>query len=233
VNTKLKIAILYFSRSTQAEADHKYWGKSIVHSQRMRIASLLSKRVQKTLKIIGLPIFNIDETLQSGASFGERLANAYQSIFDQGYEGVIAVGNDCLELNKVDWSGVMDNLQNGMTSIGPDLRNGSYLIACTKDQFDKNTFANLQWQKEGLLEDLKNIFCEAKLLPELADFNEKADLKYLLRLKPNNIRFLLLLIRIFNNKIVNKAISNFKILIQLELSSQHSLRAPPTIGLAM
>jgi len=230
---KPNIAILYFSRSERVEASNKNWGKLTNRFQKNQLAKILSNRTKKILKSLPLPVFHFDESRQIGDTFGDRLANAYQSLFDQGFQGVISVGNDCVELHKVDWTTVIGDLQEGYSSIGPDYRNGCYLIGCTKDQFDRNIFAKLSWQTEALIDELKNVFNEALLLPQLADLNERSDLKYLLKLKCQNIKILMLLISIFNNTIADKITSHFKVIVQLGLPSQRALRAPPSFGLAL
>lgn len=226
------IAILFFSRSPHGDASNKHWGNLIQSFQKIQIAQQLTLRTQKVLNTLPLPVFHFDEVRQIGDTFGDRLANAYQSLFDLGYKSVIAVGNDCIDLHKVHWSAVIDRLEQGHAIIGPDHRNGSYLIGCTHEQFNKNTFAKLPWQTDALITELKNMLCGADILPELADFNEQEDLHYLLHIKHPSIKFIKLLFSILKSTLLEKSTLNSKILLQQFLLSQHSLRAPPKFAKA-
>ncbi len=129
--------------------------------------------VQKT----SMDHYLIDEEQQVGSSFGERLANAFQTVFNEGYDNVIAVGNDCLGLTADDLLHTEDILTYQAAVIGPDLRKGAYLIGMRKNAFDFDRFIKLPWQSKSTFHALTEYFSEYFLLELKSDFNEIDDLK--------------------------------------------------------
>lgn len=180
---KKKIALLFFSRSAAAEGREKAWFSVGTSTKNQTLAASLVRHTHQVLKQSGLPVFHFHEGNQCGQTFGERLANAYQQIFDLGYEGVIAVGNDTPELDRIDWKELCAALAAGECLIGPTFRQGAYLIGITADAFDQQDFAALPWQSGRLLQRLIHFCTTSKvkpvLLTTLRDVNTRADLKKL------------------------------------------------------
>lgn len=79
---------------------------------------------------------------QRGADHGERLANAFSTLFDSGYKRVVAIGADTPALPIENILEAFDNLEDdGMAVIGPSGDGDLYLIG-------------LRALPEGLLSDL-------------------------------------------------------------------------------
>ena len=79
-------AILIFANSAEFEAVQKPFRSS---------ETLFDALNEQTIKIVektGLPYFHFSEKNQYGATFGERFANAIQSIYDKGFQTVITIG---------------------------------------------------------------------------------------------------------------------------------------------
>jgi glycosyltransferase A (GT-A) superfamily protein (DUF2064 family) len=183
-------AIILFTRSAQADAAAKEWLAGVDRSVNESVARAIISKTKKVLSETHLPIFLFTEKKQVGQTFGEKLSNAFEEVFAQGFESVISVGNDCIELSKVDWQEVIESLDKGENVIGPDMRHGAYLIGLRKESFHKSTFANLSWQTEDLIEDLTHYTNGAHLLSSLRDFNDSRDL-YKLRKESSWLRRLL------------------------------------------
>jgi len=94
------IAILLFSRSAKCESSFKHWTRD--KNINFQIANHLISDTHKRLKTSPYPIVVVDEKLQSGNIFGEKLANAFDYVFQKGFDYVIAVGNDCSNIS-VNW----------------------------------------------------------------------------------------------------------------------------------
>jgi hypothetical protein len=170
-------AILFFSRSVGAEAKAKSWVKSKNGAQLNRkISQELIQSTLETLEASGLEVHYFDETLQQGRSFGERFSNAFSALFDLGYERVIALGNDTLELEQIQWSEILTALDEGKTVLGPNNRGGAYLIALSRSQFNKPQFEALPWQQSGLFEALMSAASSQHLLGTCLDLNLLSDL---------------------------------------------------------
>lgn len=145
-------AILYFSRTVHAEAS----AKSLIlnNSKSERFAAFF---IQKNLKIAldsGLPVFQITEKEQRGSTFGERLANAFEDVFNRGFQNVIAIGNDCLGLTTIELINASKALQTTPSVLGATERGGTYLIGLNKNVFDRNIFSDINWQTPTTFHEL-------------------------------------------------------------------------------
>lgn len=227
MSEKSNYAILFFSRSINGEAKHKYWDDHLHLTQRLELSSVLIKNTLKTLARTGLDVYHYDESLQRGTTFGEKIANAQQDIFQKGYQGIITVGNDCLELHKVNWSSVIDSLSNGIGCIGPNYRNGTYLIATTKTQFDRDAFANLDWHGDSLLKQLIGLHTNVEVLSQLSDFNNTDDLHLLIDQQLLSVDLTTILVKIFSKRSITQTLLYNTWIKDLSIVNFKSLRAPP------
>lgn len=171
------IALIFFSRTESDEARHKLWFKDLSKSQ--KLAHVLIEKAKTIIQSSGIPVYHYHEKKQRGDSFGEKIANAYQEVFDLGYQQVISVGNDCSKLENINWQEISHNLTSGNSVLGADSRGGAYLIGIQRASFDKLKFEKLSWQKNTLYSELKNL-CEietsVKELSRARDFNTFHDL---------------------------------------------------------
>jgi len=119
------------------------------------VADVLYRHSRQAVAANGRPVLVFDDARQRGATFGERLANAFADAFAEGYDRVIAVGSDCPRLGEVDWDAVDARLQAGRPVLGPTQdRRGTYLIGLSQAQFDAASFARLPWQTSQLFDAL-------------------------------------------------------------------------------
>lgn len=150
VKKKLNIALLYFSRSPQAEARQKRWLGTHAPAQNQAIAQALVLHGLRQLERLPLPVYHFDEAQQRGKSFGTRFAHAFQSLFAQGYDAVISVGNDNPNIEQLPWAAIIQAVEEGQTVLGPTPRGGMYLMALHAKNFDAQAFAALPWQRPTL-----------------------------------------------------------------------------------
>lgn len=143
-------AILFFSRSARNEAHYKRIDKSISFEKNLKIIQQMKASTMNKIRLSGLHCIEIDEKLQEGFSFGERLHNALKSCFLTGFENIIIVGNDCPDLQSSDLVQSAQILQSQDFVLGPDLNNGLYLIGISKNVFGNIDFQMLPWQKKSL-----------------------------------------------------------------------------------
>lgn len=173
------IALLFFSRTAKSEAAAKpfYKGKG---GHNVAVASALIDRAMEVGKKSQLPFFHFHEGKQIGSTFGERFANAYQELFNEGFEAVIAIGNDSPGQDCIDWEHAVSQLTDGNCVLGPSQRGGAYFIGITKEIFEQTSFAQLPWQTNQLFSTLE-AYCiksspEPTILPCLLDANSAKDL---------------------------------------------------------
>lgn len=171
------IAVLFFSRSGRAEADAKSF---IPDSQPQRDSQLAESFIAHTKNQITqsqLPYIVFDEKRQQGTTFGERFTNAFLSVFEQGYDYVIAVGNDTPELKASHINRAADQLRSGEADIvlGPAKDGGTWLTAYSKKAFNARQFQQYPWQKSELLTSILDGAGEKTdilILEELADIDD-------------------------------------------------------------
>lgn len=169
----------------------------------------------------GLPTFLIDT--QQGETFGDRLAHAFAQVFEQGYQNVIAIGSDCPDLTAADLKEAADAVRNMGSALGPDQRNGVYLIAINRNQFDRVGLAQLPWQTRDTFAALKKFLTNPSILDSKQDVNHHVDLKAILANSARRFKRAVL-------AILSAQAIDFNYTFSLKLADTYStltLRGPP------
>jgi len=187
--------ILIFANSAEKEALEKPFFKS--HELFLE----LNRQVLQKVENSGIPYFWISEKEQIGCSFGERYINAIQSVFEKGYENVIAIGNDSPELQSKDLITTAKKLQQKKIVLGPSKDGGYYLLGIQKNHFNHTFFLSLPWQTTTLRNQLTSYFSSKKIeinyLKLLEDIDTIPDIKNLIAgYKKLNARLKKLLLQI-------------------------------------
>ena len=169
-----KIAILYFTLNP----GHETKLKSIKHGARKNLGlfKFLKKYTSNILKQVGFDIIVWDETQQQGGSFGAKFGHAFRSVFDMGYNHVIAVGNDCLSLNKKDILDASEALKAGNAVFGPAGDGGVYLLGLRKEVFEEMGLENIPWRTASVLTALLDNYPDYHLLIEKTDIDTYRDI---------------------------------------------------------
>ncbi len=143
-------AVLIFSLSARREAERKaFFGKGKKQSTN-EFFDILIGRTQKKADASGVDSFFIDERQQRGETFGERYANAFQQLFDQGYTKVVSIGNDAPDLTMENLRRAIDEIQNNDLVVGPSADGGVYLLGMSRSLFDTDSFLALPWLQDSL-----------------------------------------------------------------------------------
>ena len=172
-----KTAILIFAQSAQKEAASKPFKNAA------KVFMQLNKHTVTTVKRSKLPYFHTTEEAQRGTTFGERLTNAIQSVYDQGYDNVITIGNDTPHLQTHHILDTAKKLETHNLILGPSKDGGFYLIGLHKSQFNPSAFLQLPWQTKSLTKELLNTYtpteekAQTHLLITLEDIDIAIDIK--------------------------------------------------------
>jgi hypothetical protein len=183
---KHSTAILIFTRTPEAELEHKNFipGTSSKNNKKI-VRSLIQQTICTARKTL-LPVFTIDETKQIGSTFGEKFANSFQKLFDEGYEKVIAIGNDCPDITPETLNKAIEELNRKDIVIGPSKDEGMYLVGLTREKFSFLSFSKLPWQNKGLLLEFirqsQKSNLSLHLLSELIDINNFKDVQSYLKI---------------------------------------------------
>ena len=182
--TPTHTAILLFARSARAEAQHKAFGNL---NQRRRVSALLNRRAKTLAERTGLPVYHVDETQQRGDTFATRYQYAFQSLFDQGYDRVVAIGNDCPELSVEDLRSAVAGLEQYDLVIGPCRQSGGiYLMGIRRERWLRFATQDFPWQTRDLQQTLirwtKQMRWSVLQLRPLSDANNLSQLLRAIRL---------------------------------------------------
>ena len=162
-------AILVFAQSASRDAaDKKLSGGE-------RIFEHLTRQTLEKAKRTGVPVFHFDETLQEGFRFEERLSNAVKTLFDQGVENLVVIGNDSPDLTTRALLEALSSLEDKKAVLGPSDDGGVYLIGLNRDHFEYGEFRDLPWRQEHLFHQMIS-WIHSKGFDNIMVLNFKMDL---------------------------------------------------------
>ena len=149
-----KTAYLIFADDPHIEAQKKIFSYAHSNPINHQVSTTLTAEICRLTRQLNYPVILVGSDKQTGASFGEKLANAFDYVFAKGYDKVIAVGNDCIGLSTGILRKAADKLSINDCVYGPSADGGCYLIGLTKKSFDKKEFETLPWQSPELYKSL-------------------------------------------------------------------------------
>ena len=180
-NQQNRQAILLFTRTSEQEARSKSWINSTGRGGNKRIAELLINRTRRAAAKTEADIIVYDSGRQRGKTFGERLSNAFQDLFNSGYNQVVAVGNDTPELTEAHLNHALKQLEQGNPVLGPSTDGGVYLIGLTKRMFQAQHFKAIPWETAEVSKALEQWLMKQKIsvqwLELLQDIDNEDDLR--------------------------------------------------------
>ncbi|GAA4238614.1 hypothetical protein GCM10022291_29760 [Postechiella marina] len=172
-----KIAILIFANSAEKEMVSKPFSSS-------SLFEALNLQTINIAKKTGLPYFHLNEAQQVGANFGERFTNAIQTVYNQGYNSVITIGNDTPHLTSKHILKTAEKLKTHHVVLGPSTDGGFYLMGLKKQQFNPDVFLKLPWQTTNLNRSISKVLASKKsnihYLEVLTDIDNASDIKLVL-----------------------------------------------------
>jgi len=218
-------AIILFARTAEAELKEKNLSRfSKVNKAAL---TLLRNHAVEVIKATQLPYFIFSEEEQIGDSFGAKISNAYQQVFDLGYQRIICIGADVPSITCKDLLSANRLLQQEDIVCGPTQCGGSYLLGINKTAFDKNIFLGLAWQTNHLFKDITNKFEHCVIVNELPELNTAEQL-LALKNSPNRIAGISKqLLQLFNSIILNTRETIFSYFLLFNYCTvQRPARAP-------
>ena len=116
--------------------------------------------------------------VQQPGDLGERMACAFQELFNAGYKKLVIIGSDCIELNEQIISKAFEMLDSYEVVTGPSEDGGYYLLGMTT--YFPQLFLNKKWGTSSVLADtlldLSNAGVDTGKLVTLNDIDEEKDL---------------------------------------------------------
>jgi uncharacterized protein len=81
--------------------------------------------------------------IQSRGDLGERMKNAFQMLFNLGYQKILILGTDCADLQTIHIESALEKLNKVDVVIGPAEDGGYYLLGMKK--FSNTLFEEIEW----------------------------------------------------------------------------------------
>ena len=117
--------------------------------------------------------------LQNGNNLGMRMENAFIDLFQSGYQKIIIVGSDLLDLKTDHINQAFEELNHTDVVFGPALDGGYYLLGLSN--LKTCIFQNKPWSEANLLEatlkELEQKNVSFSLLETLNDIDTFEDMK--------------------------------------------------------
>ncbi len=115
--------------------------------------------------------------LQGNGELGKKMNDAFSELFNAGYEQIVIIGSDCLQLQTQIIEDSFTMLGEKDLVIGPANDGGYYLLGMNKMQHF--IFENKEWSTESVfkqtLEDAEQHNLSVGLLAELIDVDTEVD----------------------------------------------------------
>ena len=89
------------------------------------------------------------KAVQKGSNLGERMKNAFQKAFDDGYERIVLIGSDLPDINVSHLKKGLKALTHSKVVFGPAEDGGYYLIGLS--EMNTKVFNNKSWSQSHLL----------------------------------------------------------------------------------
>jgi len=119
---------------------------------------------------------------QKGKDLGERMKNAFKTVYSEGFSKVVLIGSDIPDLN-VKVLNEAYECDDCDTVIGPSSDGGYYLIGFKNNTFMPEIFDGIQWGSgtvfKKTIEILKRNNRRVHILPEWQDIDRLDDLRAL------------------------------------------------------
>lgn len=116
---------------------------------------------------------------QQGNDLGERMLNAFRTIFNQQNQKAIIIGTDIPDLSNEIILEAVDALDKNDLVIGPSYDGGYYLLGMKKVYTE--LFKNMEWSSGSVfgstVKKAKSIHLKVQELPLLRDIDTKKELK--------------------------------------------------------
>ena len=121
---------------------------------------------------------NDEKFIQQGNDLGEKMQNAFQNGFNQGYENIIIIGSDLPNISRDIINSGFDKLNNKDLVFGPADDGGYYLLGMSK--MTNSVFEDKPWSQGSLLKVTLNELDQQErsfsLLDTLNDIDTYEDL---------------------------------------------------------
>jgi rSAM/selenodomain-associated transferase 1 len=121
---------------------------------------------------------------QRGEDLGEKMKQAFEETFQQGYRSALLIGSDLPDLTAGIFKEGFDALSIHDAVLGPSMDGGYYLIGFRDDTFRREIFEGIPWSTNVVFRTTLEVFIAlgdmVHILPPWRDIDVREDLKALM-----------------------------------------------------
>ncbi|AQT69240.1 transferase 1, rSAM/selenodomain-associated [Anaerohalosphaera lusitana] len=114
---------------------------------------------------------------QTGKGLGERMLNAFEEMFAEGFSKAILTGSDIPDLTVQTINDAFTALSENDVVLGPSSDGGYYLIGFREASFVKEVFKGISWSTDSVLDETLSKFTEHALSEHILDLWHDIDTK--------------------------------------------------------
>lgn len=122
---------------------------------------------------------------QKGRDLGEKMKNAFNKCFSDGFHSVAIIGSDIPDLPRRIVEDAFQALEKNMAAVGPSLDGGYYLIGFSRESFAPEVFDGIEWGTDSVCKTtvgiIENSGLRVHLLPAWRDIDRPEDIEALIR----------------------------------------------------
>ncbi len=173
-------AILIFSNHPKLDARLKRLLPEAALADNEQLHRYLRNRVLQEAKNTAVDVLPYPREIQRGASFADRMQNAFADAFAQGYTQVLLVGTDAAAMHTEALNHLLVRLSTTASVLAPDRRGGAWAIGLHESAFTQLNWHEIAWHSSAVLHELTLQLSSAGLFvaheQTLLDLNHACDL---------------------------------------------------------
>ncbi|HAV26359.1 MAG TPA: glycosyltransferase [Bacteroidetes bacterium] len=178
-NIKLGKVKTRLAKTIGDDAAFEVYKKLVAITEKATANVEVDKRIYFSDVIIESKWEGVPTCVQEGADLGERMQNAFNAAFADGYAKVILIGSDLPDMKEEILEEAFLSLEKSEVVLGPAEDGGYYLLGMQKDY--NFIFEAMPWSKSNLLQITKAKLDAHQvgysLLKTLNDIDNEDDLK--------------------------------------------------------
>lgn len=136
----------------------KTFAEGIGRARNTAIARELIRGTVAIAQKTDFPVLVHDTSKQQQACFGTQLADAMENAWEQGYQRLIVIGNDCQGLNHKIINLAAQSLEGTQLVLGPAIDGGVYLIGMHRSAYHRDQILSIPWQTTQVQEAFASSF---------------------------------------------------------------------------
>jgi rSAM/selenodomain-associated transferase 1 len=186
-------ALIIFQKKPELGKVKTRLANTIGDEKALEVYQCLLDHTHREAALLGVPTFvffekeeqpeylvnnNYHSAIQASGNLGEKMKAAFTKVFELGYERVVIVGTDCLELDVETLYQAFQSLETNEVVLGPAKDGGYYLLGMKR--LYRRLFENKNWSTPTVLSDtvtdIRDLGLNLYLLKELTDVDVYQDL---------------------------------------------------------